>query len=168
MIEIWKDVAGFEGLYEVSNLGRVKSIPREKTKGGLLKQYVDRYGYMKIVLYKNGNPHYFTVHRLVAIAFIPNPEGKKTVDHIDCNTKNNIVSNLRWCTNKENLYHSHELGRQRCNSKPFIAISPEGKTIKFESQREAARIIGICQSSIGRCLNSQFKQTKGWCFEWLK
>lgn len=52
MVEIWKDVAGFEGLYEVSNLGRVKSIPREKTKGGLLKQYVDRYGYMKIVLLK--------------------------------------------------------------------------------------------------------------------
>ena len=149
-------------------IGQIRSIPRQRTHGGILKQYEDRYGYMKAVLYKDKKPHYFTVHRLVALAFVDNPSGKYIVDHIDCNRKNNYFENLRWVTTEENLKYSHELGRQRCNSKPLIAISSKGEKIRFESQREAARNLKICQSSIGRCLNGEFKQAKGWCFEWLR
>ena len=116
--EEWLAVPGFEGLYEVSNTGKLKSLEREdvvvtnnkqpfkrKRSERLLTQYIDRYGYMKVYLYKCGKPHYLTVHRLVASAFLANPENKTSVDHIDCNKTNNRVENLRWVTNKENLYH---------------------------------------------------------------
>lgn len=166
MVEIWKPVIGFEGLYEVSSIGRVKSIPRKKSKGGLLKQYVDRYGYLKVILYKNGNPHYFTVHRLVAIAFILNPQNKTAVDHIDCDRKNNQVENLRWVTTKENLDHSHELGRQIINATPVIAISPNGEKKIFSSQREAERKTGVKQYAISRTLHNKKANVKGWVFSY--
>ena len=165
-VEIWKPVVGFEGLYEVSNMGRVKSIPRKNTKGGLLKQYVDRYGYFKDVLYERNKPHYFTVHRLVAVAFIDNPENKTTVDHIDCNRKNNHVENLRWTTAKENLEHSHKLGRQVINATPIVATSPGGEIIRFSSQREAARQTGIKQYTISRLLQGKNVDVKGWWFSY--
>lgn len=177
--EIWKAVKGFEGLYEVSNLGRVKSLERitqssskngnvyeRKTHGRTLKQYVDRYGYMKVILTKEGKPYYFTVHRLVAIAFVENPHSKKCVDHIDCNRTNNHSDNLRWVTVDENLQHSHNLGRQKWNAKPVIATSPSGKKYVFVSQREAGRNTGLNQSSIGRCANGQTNSVKGWYFEY--
>lgn len=166
-VEIWKPVKGFEGLYEVSNLGRVKSIERNGTKGIVLKQHIDRYGYMKVVLHKNDRPHYFTAHRLVASAFLNNPEGKKTVDHIDCNRTNNCVDNLRWTTMHENLLHSHRLGRQKWNAKPLIAKSPTGQVLRFNSQHEAEKGTGVSQTNIGKCANGQIKAVKGWSFEYV-
>ena len=173
--EEWLSIRGFEGAYEVSNLGRVRSLERieavrtskispfkRKRKGKFLKQYVDRYGYMKVVL-QNGKPNYFTVHRLVATAFIPNPEGKDSVDHVDCNTKNNCVWNLRWVTNKENLYHSHSLGRQIINATPIVAKNDKGEIFHFPSQREASRHTGLTQSTISRALRG--KKIKGWYIE---
>ena len=164
--EIWKPVVGFEGVYEVSNTGKVKSIKRYGTKGGLLNQYVDKDGYMKVVLHKDNIPHYFTVHRLVAIAFIKNPKNKTTVDHIDCNRKNNSVENLRWVTAKENALYSHSLGRQKWNARPIIATSPTGEKFIFASQHEAERQTGVSQSNIGRCANGKTNTVKGWSFEY--
>lgn len=97
--EFWKDVVGFEGLYQVSNLGRVKSLFRYKV---ILKPYIDVWGYLVVNLYKNKKIFHIKIHRVVASAFIPNPDNKRCVDHIDTDKTNNKVSNLRWCTQKEN------------------------------------------------------------------
>ncbi len=109
MAEKWKPIKEYEGQYEVSNLGNVRSLRRKATNGKgfqkkknrLLKPNINK-GYATVTLCKDGKPKVFLVHRLVAIAFIPNPEGKPIVDHIDTNPLNNTVDNLRWCTQKEN------------------------------------------------------------------
>lgn len=114
MTEIWKDVVGYEGLYQVSNLGRVKSLPKN---AGFRKQaekqsaiFMDRQGYCKVNLYKNNAHRQCYVHILVATAFLPNNENKPQVNHIDGDKSNNCVENLEWCTAKENVIHSYTIG----------------------------------------------------------
>lgn len=85
--ECWKDVKGYEGLYQVSTLGRVKSLPRNTTHGKILKSIVDKDGYLYVNLYNNGYRKKMKIHRLVAQAFIPNPQNKPEVNHIDENKK---------------------------------------------------------------------------------
>jgi hypothetical protein len=164
MVEEWKDIPGFDGDYQVSTTGRVKSF-KQHSEGMILKQYADRYGYLKVVLLNGGKPHYFTVHRLVAMTFLEKPEGKNEVDHIDCNRQNNNVENLRWCSNTENLFYSHEKGRQYMNATPLVAVSPEGEEMRFRSQRYAEKITGISQRSIWRCLNGERTSVYGWTFK---
>jgi hypothetical protein len=103
--EIWKDVKGYEGLYQVSNLGRIKSIIR---KGKILSNKSHRY--ISVIFYKNKLRKNIRVHRLVAGAFIPNPENKPQVNHIDGNKKNNNVNNLEWNTQLENIRHAYRTG----------------------------------------------------------
>lgn len=110
--EIWKDIQGYEGLYQVSNLGRVKSLGRfiDRLVYGhywqeerILKPNKTKYGYLTVELRKNKKPKRLLVHRLVAITFIPNPKNKPEVDHINADKTNNSVNNLRWVTAKENI-----------------------------------------------------------------
>ncbi len=121
--ELWKDVKGYEGLYKVSNLGRVRSIERyvrsdRNPKTGLrlikpkiLKAWDNGNGYMVVTISVNKKRKNKYVHRLVAEAFIPNPENKPQVNHIDNNRSNNIISNLEWCTASENSIHMMNQGR---------------------------------------------------------
>lgn len=103
-------IKGFENLYEIDSRGKVFSIRNNI----ILKPYVNDGGYMKVNLYDNsGNCKKKYVHRLVAEAFIPNPENKQEVNHIDCNKKNNCVENLEWCTRNQNLKHSYDNGLKR-------------------------------------------------------
>lgn len=113
MQEEWKDVTGYEGLYQVSNFGNVKSLwfwnghkYKKRNEPKILRQSNTTTGYKKVELIKNGIKRSLKVHRLVGIAFIPNPDNKKTINHIDFNPKNNKVDNLEWCTHQENIYHS--------------------------------------------------------------
>ena len=130
MQEIWKDVEGYEGLYQVSNLGNVKSIPRViksslkhqnkvLRKGRLLKQSLNHNGYPQIVLKILGKCYCKRVHRLVAEVFIPNPNNYPQINHIDGNKLNNKVSNLEWCTAKQNIIHAFKEGLYKTPKKAF-------------------------------------------------
>jgi hypothetical protein len=118
MIEKWKDIKGCEGIYQVSNLGRIKILYREliTPNGGMYKQHekikaIHKVaGYMQVALSINKKHTCFKVHRLVAAAFIPNTENKLTVNHKDGNKLNNSVDNLEWATQSEQLYHAHNTG----------------------------------------------------------
>lgn len=119
MEETWKTILGYEGLYEVSSLGSVKSLHRfRKDSGDRLVAVKERFlraentqGYKRVALQKDGKGKHFSVHRLVATAFIPNPENKPSINHIDNQRDNNCVTNLEWCTAKENLEHCIKQGR---------------------------------------------------------
>lgn len=106
-------IAGFEGLYEIDTGGNVYSLLQTRSRRkGILKQYPNENGYMKVNLYdKDGKCKKKYVHRLVATAFISNPENKPNVNHKDADVKNNNVSNLEWCTQSENIKHAVKLGR---------------------------------------------------------
>lgn len=111
-VVLWKPVQGYEGLYEVSNTGEVKSTFYGKNPR-ILKKSKTSTGYCKVELYKNKKRKSLRVHRLVAIAFIPNIDNKPNINHIDGNPLNNNVINLEWCTQKENVIHAIEIGLKR-------------------------------------------------------
>ena len=124
--EIWKPIKEYEGLYEVSNLGRVKRVGKSTNKtqadGGLMKLRIEKQGYLRVQLSKNNYRIKYSVHRLVAITFLPNLKNKPEVNHIDNNRINNEVNNLEWVTQKENQQHSvhqdrHSRGERHGNSK---------------------------------------------------
>ena len=112
--EIWKDIQGYEGFYQISNFGRVKSLGgicgtcKRKEKIRALHHTKD--GYVKVRLLRNSNDKTYRVHRLVAEAFIPNPNGYDTVNHIDGNKDNNCVDNLEWCDRNKQMQHAYKLG----------------------------------------------------------
>lgn len=128
-MEVWKDVVGFENHYEVSNIGRVKrKAGLTYYKDGriarfsetILKPSFNRKGYERVYLSVGSKKHTVSVHRLVAKAFIPNPENKATINHIDCNKLNNNVENLEWMTNTENMRHAFNQGIYRERDKTTI------------------------------------------------
>lgn len=160
MNEIWKDIEGFEGLYQVSNLGRVKRV---KT-GRVLKGCKYRGGYLMVRLYKNNIRSNKTIQRLVADAFIPNSENKPQVNHIDEDKTNNMVSNLEWMTAKENCNHGT---RNERTSIPIIATNIKtGESQEFYGARECGRQLGLDPSSITKVLKGKRKQTGGYTFKY--
>lgn len=153
MTEKWKDVDGYDGLYKVSTLGRVKGKYRIKS------QQDNGKGYLMVRLNKNGESRWHLVHRLVAKAFIENPQNKPTVNHIDGNRKNNKFNNLEWATYSENNLHSYRSnGRKSALAVPIYCIET-GKI--YKSSYDASKDTGIPQSSINRCANGIFKSTNG-------
>jgi hypothetical protein len=111
-MEIWHSIEGYEGVYQISSLGRVKRLISNRClKERILKPNTVRDGYQAVKLCKDSLKKVFVIHRLVARAFIQNPQAKPFINHIDGNTSNNCISNLEWCTQSENIIHSYKRGR---------------------------------------------------------
>lgn len=165
--EEWLPVVGYEGLYEVSNLGRVKSLGNSKSrKEKILKQQI-RNGYLSVELSKkHQKTKKFFVHRLVAIAFIPNPKNKETVNHENGDKLENRLENLNWMTRKENIAHAYETGLIKKNNNPVIAIHLDtGEQRQFNSQTEASRELGVYMKNISNVLKGRTTHVGGWIFE---
>lgn len=161
MEELWKDIEGYEGRYQVSNLGRVKRV----TTGRILKGCKDIGGYLVVNLSKNGKVKTHKIHRLVAQVFIPKPENKPDVNHIDENKTNNLYSNLEWVTAKEN--NNHGTRTERTSHKIKATDIANGEYNIYCSIRDCSRKLGLSQGNICQCLKGGRKQTGGYVFEYV-
>lgn len=183
--EIWKDIVGYEGLYQVSNLGRVKSLERKvKNKNGyrtvsdkILKQAKKTEGYLFVNLWKEGKQKIMKSHRLVAEAFLPNPENLPQVNHKDENPSNNNVSNLEFCTAKYNVNFGTRNKRAGISiskaltgvynnikkSKPVMCIETG---IIYPSSMEVQRQFGFANGSISQCCNGKRQTCCGYHWKW--
>ena len=164
MMEIWHDIENYEGLYQISNKGRVKSLYNGSER--ILRPVIDRYGYYKIMLYNDSVRKIFSIHRLVAQAFIPNLYNKPQVNHLDENKKNNSVDNLEWATAKENSnYGSRNEKVADSRSKPILQYSKSGEFIReWQGASEVERVLGINNSHIIECCKGKLKSSGG--FVW--
>ena len=170
--EEWKPIPGYEGLYEVSNYGRVKSYQLD-SNGKILSPGntgKDGSGYCFVNLYKDGKAKkHCTIHRLVAEAFIPNPSNFPQVNHKDECKKNNYFENLEWCSSAyNNSYGTRTRRMAEKNSKPVVQLDKKGNFIsEFESLREASRRTGIADENICRCCNHKPGRYSAGGFIWI-
>ena len=176
MKEVWKDIQGYEGKYQVSNLGNVKSVNYHRTKKERILTPHKISGYLIVKLYKNGIQKNFLIHRLVSQAFIENPENLPEVNHIDENKLNNRVDNLEFCDRKyNNNYGSHnERGLEtkklrKCKNAeiPVLQFTKDGKFVnEYKSISEAARCTGINQGNIVSCLKGRLLTAGGFVWKY--
>lgn len=156
----WKLIWGFDGHYLVSDIGQVWSLRRSK----LLKPKIDRYGYKVVGLSLNGRLYHRTVHRLVAQAFIPNPDNLPTVNHINEDKMDNRVSNLEWVSIADNDNHGtrNERMANTKSQRPVERISPDGEIVTYIGVKDAWRKTGINRSSISLCCKNIRKTAGGY------
>lgn len=176
--EIWKDVVGYEGIYQVSNLGRIKSLDKRVNvsgflkypttkirKGKILRQSKDKDGYLKVVLFKGVEKKHLRVHRIVAMTFIPNPENKKTVDHKNTIVDDNRVENLQWFTHRQQFF-DNEITKERWSKNRIKATNSLKKKIRcittgeeFECINDAVRKYNIADRCIIKCCKGRQEYT---------
>lgn len=183
MTEIWKDVVGFEGFYQVSNLGRVKSIGRYDSRGRfwgeqLKKTKPNNRGYIQISFHKHGKEYYKLLHRVVAEAFIPNSDNLPQVNHIDEDKNNNAVENLEWCTNLYNRHYGDGYQRSVQNHdyesmgkrqrKAVASLDENGNILDvYDWGKEAADKIGTTSSAIQKACR-EGRRAKGLRWKYLE
>lgn len=171
-MEIWKDIKGYEGKYQISSYGRIRSLKRTAirsyrgnylVKNKILKQSTDKRGVKRVGLYNNGR-HTFQVHRLVAQTFIPNPNDLPDINHIDENPSNNNVENLEWCTREYN--NNYGTRNERHSKKIQGSKHPQSKKVKcittgeiFNCMQEAARKYNVSQAHITHCCQGRRNYT---------
>lgn len=173
MNEIWKDIKGHEGIYQISNLGNVKSLERLLWNGHtyytykerLLKKSINHNGYYTVRLSKNGKGKNYLLHRLLAMHFIPNPNNYPIINHKDGNKLNNNLDNLEWCTYKYNNHHAVKEGLNNV-AKKIKAINIEtGEELCFNSARDADKILNVGYKNISACLNGRQHTCGG--YKWM-
>lgn len=193
MKEVWKDIPEFED-YQVSNLGNVRSKDKETIqwnghqntkmfrKGRILKQHKLR-GYFAVGMWKDGKMYNKQIHRLVAIAFLPNPNNYPIINHIDGNKENNNISNLEWCSYSHNVNEAYRLGLMTISNKHkdcarklglssgkrVMQIDLTGNIINiFNSGRKASLELGISQSGISLCCNGKTETYRGYKWKYIE
>lgn len=154
-MEVWKDIEGYEGRYQISDQGRVKSL----TTGSILKTFLCGSGYPEIVLTKHRKRQPKLIHRLVAEAFIPNPESKREVNHKDGNKHNNDVSNLEWVTPSENQRHSRKVLGAKSFQRKVVCVELQRT---FDSIKAASDALGLKSPLIWKCCNGTQVTTGGY------
>jgi len=184
--EVWKDAIGYEGYYKVSNIGRVKSLPRNGTikQERIMKIKISKAGYATVHLRKSGYSKHRKIHRMVAKAFIEAVEGKPLINHIDGDKLNNTIDNLEWCTHKENVQHAHDTGLAKTDMKQIaearaISIAVRTKKVRqldmqgneireFKSMTEARKHLGKTSSTMiaGVCMGIR-KSYEGFKWEYV-
>ena len=161
MEEIWKDKKDYEGHYQVSNCGRVKSIKFGKER--ILKPLTNSFGYLFVELCKDGKVKAFTVHRLVAEAFIPNLNNYKEVNHKDENKTNNVVTNLEWCDRKYN--QNYGTRTEKCSKKVY-QYTLDGKFVKEWKSVTECGINGYNYGNVAACCRGILKTYKGFIWRY--
>ena len=182
--ETWADIAGYEGLYQVSNFGRVKSVERivgtrNKPVHETILATSEKKGgkYLRVHLAKNGRAKWHSVHRLVATAFVEKPDGCDIVNHIDNNPANNVSWNLEWTTLKGNMMWASSQGRMKCPREnllkaqesrkvPVVAIAKDGTELYFSSQAEAAKALNVDRGNIAACCKNKYGHRTNGGYRW--
>ena len=186
MSEEWRDIKGYEGVYQISNLGHIKRIRCAKGRERIIKGFLTKKRYLKVTLHKDGIRKDYLVHRLVAETFIPNPQNKPCVDHIDTDKLNNKVENLRWCTYQENNLNEltreaysrtmkerrkrrealiSKSGAEHPKSMKVVQLTLEGEFVRvWDSMTETTKEGFSCQC-VCRCCKKERKTHKG--FKWM-
>lgn len=173
MNETWKDIKGYEGLYQVSNTGKVKSLQRFVGRGKIGGRYYPeklisllinkkRYNYVYVHLHKQGKTKVCLVHRLVAEAFIPNPDNLPEINHKDENPSNNCVDNLEWCTSKYNANYGNRNYKVAKAQGMRVVAYTDTIELQFNSQSEASRRLGVAQSNITSCIRNPNRTCGGY------
>ena len=195
MKEIWKDIEGYEGLYQVSNFGKVRSLDRYNSRGcwikGCILEPTNCKGYLQIVLFLNGKKSYYYIHRIVAEAFLPNPDNKPEIDHINTDKTDNTVclnedgsinyekTNLRWVSHTENMNNpltrkkqstrfKGKIGHNTPASKIIAQLDKNGKLLKvWLCAMDAVRQEGYTQEHISSCCKGTLKTHKGYKWQYI-
>lgn len=176
MIEIIKDIPGYEGLYQVSNLGYVNYMAKKKGTNysceilaGVMKGKPNGSGYLQVALSKQGNKKHLYIHRIIASLFVPNPDNKKEVNHIDGDKLNNCFNNLEWVNRLENEQHAWStglkkmVGKNHFGSKPVIQMDMQGNELKiWDNAHQVKTILGFHNSHISNCCNGKLPHIYGY------
>lgn len=179
MKEFWKDIENFEGKYQVSNKGRIKSLPRDvlcsngkvlPVKEHILKPKVTINGYLMVVLRLNNKSYYRNIHRLVAQAFIPNPDNLPEVNHIDEDKTNNKVDNLEWCTSKYNSNY----GKRNIKISSKLKYKSKYKVAQYDMQgnlvnvfNNSREVIDVFGTHVYDCCTDKLHTLKGYIFRYV-
>lgn len=167
-LEIWKDVPNYEGLYQVSNLGNVKSLARKNknrvNREKIMKLKLNNSGYYQVWLCKNNKSKGFFVHRLIALTFVPNLNNFPEVNHIDAVKTNNKVSNLEWCTHMDNMKHANNLGlisiKEMTEAKRKYTQVDLNMVLELnklnKSHKEISKETGIHKSTVKRMIDKNY------------
>nr|DAG78623.1 MAG TPA: homing endonuclease [Caudoviricetes sp.] len=170
MEEIWKDIPGYEGYYKISNCGVIISVPRNGTVKSerVLKQYRDKYGYVKVILQKDGVKKNKYVHQLVAITFLKNQDDYPCINHKDENKTNNCINNLEFCTQHYN--NNYGTRNERISKHERVKINQydlQGTFIKtWDGFVEIKETLNIDVSGIIRCCQKQYKTSNGYIWRY--